>query len=162
MNEVFFTSLILIVICIYCTFRLVFFPFANSIHNLHVQICYTNSPLNIPSSLSLLSEHAGHFSQVVWKSSKEFGIGKAVTKDGKVIIVGNYKPPGNMSGNFPENVFPPLAEKIEKKKKKEEKKKGRRGSISSSSSSSSSSSDDDTKKVLTIKSSFCCLKTSAL
>ncbi|XP_003726109.2 uncharacterized protein LOC100892542 [Strongylocentrotus purpuratus] len=87
----------------------------------------------------------GHFSQIVWKSSKEFGIGKAVTKDGKVIIVGNYKPPGNMSGNFPENVFPPLAEKIEKKKKKEEKKKGRRGSISSSSSSSSSSSDDDTK-----------------
>ncbi|XP_063966192.1 uncharacterized protein LOC129278036 [Lytechinus pictus] len=90
----------------------------------------------------------GHFSQVVWKSSKEFGIGKAISKDGKVIVVGNYKPAGNMAGNFPENVFPPLAEKVDKKKKKEDRKKARRGSTSStssSSSSSSSSSDEETK-----------------
>ncbi|XP_071821096.1 uncharacterized protein [Apostichopus japonicus] len=49
----------------------------------------------------------GHFTQVVWKDSKEFGIGKAITRDGKVIIVGQYKPAGNLMGAFQENVFPP-------------------------------------------------------
>ena len=39
---------------------------------------------------------------MVWKDSKEFGAGKAVTKEGKVIIVGFYKPPGNM---MPEKFF---------------------------------------------------------
>ncbi|XP_071948293.1 uncharacterized protein [Antedon mediterranea] len=48
----------------------------------------------------------GHFTQVVWKGSKELGVGKAITKDGKVIFVANYKPPGNMSGDFDKNVFP--------------------------------------------------------
>lgn len=50
---------------------------------------------------------SGHFTQVVWKDSKEFGIGKAITRDGKVIIVGQYKPAGNLMGAFQENVFPP-------------------------------------------------------
>ncbi|XP_070531798.1 uncharacterized protein [Ptychodera flava] len=49
----------------------------------------------------------GHFTQMVWKSSTEFGIGKAKTKDGKVFIVANYKPPGNMKGQYESNVFRP-------------------------------------------------------
>eukprot|EP00918_Siedleckia_nematoides_P014930 GHVU01032389.1.p1 GENE.GHVU01032389.1~~GHVU01032389.1.p1 ORF type:complete len:252 (-),score=26.08 GHVU01032389.1:2309-3064(-) len=49
----------------------------------------------------------GHFSQVVWKASKEFGIGRAKTRDGKWIVVGNYVPAGNMAGQAKANVFPP-------------------------------------------------------
>jgi len=48
----------------------------------------------------------GHFSQVVWKASKEVGIGKAFGKDGRVFVVANYHPAGNILGQFRENVFP--------------------------------------------------------
>lgn len=50
---------------------------------------------------------AGHFTQVVWKSSTEVGVGKAT--DGKMtFVVGRYSPPGNLSnpGYFQENVLP--------------------------------------------------------
>ncbi|XP_060558479.1 uncharacterized protein LOC132718772 isoform X2 [Ruditapes philippinarum] len=60
-----------------------------------------------PSSLS-----TGHFTQVVWKGSKEFGVGKAVAKDGKTIVVASYRPAGNMMGKFGENVLPPKDGKI--------------------------------------------------
>ncbi|XP_059149268.1 uncharacterized protein LOC131936348 [Physella acuta] len=49
----------------------------------------------------------GHFTQVVWKSSKQLGMGKAKTSDGKVFAVGSYRPPGNYVGNYKENVLPP-------------------------------------------------------
>ena len=48
----------------------------------------------------------GHFTQVVWKDSREFGIGKAKSVDGKVFIVGRYHPAGNHLRNFADNVFP--------------------------------------------------------
>ncbi|XP_053381289.1 uncharacterized protein LOC123555358 isoform X2 [Mercenaria mercenaria] len=60
-----------------------------------------------PSSLS-----TGHFTQVVWKGSKEFGVGKALAKDGKTIVVASYRPAGNMMGKFGENVLPPKDGKI--------------------------------------------------
>ncbi|XP_013391631.1 protein PRY2 isoform X2 [Lingula anatina] len=50
---------------------------------------------------------AGHFTQVVWKGSKEIGVGRAVGQDGRVYVVANYLPPGNMLGAFKENVLPP-------------------------------------------------------
>lgn len=50
---------------------------------------------------------SGHFTQVVWKASKEFGIGKARSASGKVIVVANYYPPGNFVGQYAENVMPP-------------------------------------------------------
>lgn len=50
---------------------------------------------------------AGHFTQVVWAGSKEVGIGKAKSKDGKVYVVANYKPPGNVIGRFKDNVNKP-------------------------------------------------------
>ena len=54
------------------------------------------------------STDTGHFTQVVWKASKEFGIGKAVApRSGKVIVVGNYDPPGNFIGQYAANVLPP-------------------------------------------------------
>ncbi|XP_012946763.1 Golgi-associated plant pathogenesis-related protein 1 [Aplysia californica] len=49
----------------------------------------------------------GHFTQVVWKGSTELGMGKAKDKKGKVIVVGSYRPAGNMIGSFTSNVFPP-------------------------------------------------------
>jgi hypothetical protein len=49
----------------------------------------------------------GHFTQMVWKGSKEVGVGKAKTSGGKVIVVASYRPAGNMVGSFRENVAPP-------------------------------------------------------
>lgn len=47
---------------------------------------------------------AGQFSQVVWKSSKELGVGVGRTKSGKVIAVASYWPRGNIIGQFLPNV----------------------------------------------------------
>lgn len=49
----------------------------------------------------------GHFSQVVWKGTQECGFAKAMTKDGKLIVVGHYAPAGNYVGEWAENVLPP-------------------------------------------------------
>lgn len=49
--------------------------------------------------------NTGHFTQVVWKGSKELGIGKAKSADGKVFVVGRYRPAGNNMRTFKENVF---------------------------------------------------------
>ena len=49
----------------------------------------------------------GHFTQVVWATTKKLGVGVA-SKDGKVIVVANYQPPGNYRGQFVKNVPPPL------------------------------------------------------
>ncbi|XP_019640510.1 PREDICTED: Golgi-associated plant pathogenesis-related protein 1-like [Branchiostoma belcheri] len=47
---------------------------------------------------------AGHFSQVVWKGSKELGVGTAKSDKGMAVTVCNYSPPGNMQGAFGSNV----------------------------------------------------------
>lgn len=49
----------------------------------------------------------GHFSQMVWRSSTEIGVGKAKTRCGKIFVVANYKPAGNVIGEFQNNVYPP-------------------------------------------------------
>jgi len=49
----------------------------------------------------------GHFTQVVWKDSKEFGIAKAVCKEGSTYVVANYDPAGNYLGQFEDNVLRP-------------------------------------------------------
>ena len=49
----------------------------------------------------------GHFTQLVWKSSKELGMGIAQAADGTWYAVANYSPPGNISGQFPLNVLKP-------------------------------------------------------
>jgi len=45
----------------------------------------------------------GHFTQVVWKGSKEVGMG--VSSDGHFVVC-NYSPPGNWTDNFAANVLP--------------------------------------------------------
>ncbi len=52
------------------------------------------------------TQGTGHFTQVVWKGSREIGVGKAFGKDGHVFVVCNYHPAGNVRGHFRENVFP--------------------------------------------------------
>lgn len=51
----------------------------------------------------------GHFTQVVWKNSKQVGFGFAQAKDGSFYAVGNYFPAGNYQGQFKEMVPPLIA-----------------------------------------------------
>ena len=48
----------------------------------------------------------GHFTQIVWKSSEEIGVAKAKSPTGKIYVVANYSPAGNIIGQFAENVSP--------------------------------------------------------
>lgn len=48
----------------------------------------------------------GHFTQVVWRESRELGIGMTRNRSGEVFIVANYDPPGNFIGSFEKNVLP--------------------------------------------------------
>uniref|UniRef100_A0A8C1Y1P4 Im:7150988 n=1 Tax=Cyprinus carpio TaxID=7962 RepID=A0A8C1Y1P4_CYPCA len=49
----------------------------------------------------------GHFTQVVWKSSTELGVGLA-TDGNTVFVVGQYRPAGNITnaGYYEKNVLP--------------------------------------------------------
>lgn len=47
----------------------------------------------------------GHFTQMIWKSSQDLGVGVSKTKKGKVLVVCNYNPRGNISGQFNANVL---------------------------------------------------------
>jgi len=55
---------------------------------------------------SEFSSDTGHFTQLIWKSSKEVGFGLAQSKRGNWYSVANYYPPGNYLGKFKDNVFP--------------------------------------------------------
>ena len=55
----------------------------------------------------------GHFTQIVWKGSKEFGIGRSRTKDGKWLVVANFYPAGNFNGENAANVLPTPDGKLE-------------------------------------------------
>ncbi|GAB1607063.1 uncharacterized protein LOC115222902 isoform X1, partial [Argonauta hians] len=52
--------------------------------------------------------HLCHFTQMVWCSSQQFGIGQATTSDGhSLIVVAHYYPAGNIEGQYSINVLPP-------------------------------------------------------
>lgn len=46
----------------------------------------------------------GHFTQIVWKTSGELGIGKS-TKEHCIYVVARYRPSGNWVGQENENVL---------------------------------------------------------
>lgn len=48
----------------------------------------------------------GHFTQIVWRDSRELGVGMARNRSGQIFVVANYDPPGNFIGSFAENVSP--------------------------------------------------------
>ena len=51
------------------------------------------------------SMKTGHFTQVVWKNSKQLGVGIAFANNGnKAVVVANYSPPGNYMGQFPQQI----------------------------------------------------------
>ncbi|XP_015768451.1 PREDICTED: venom allergen 3-like [Acropora digitifera] len=54
------------------------------------------------------SSRTGHFTQVVWKSTKRIGAAYATRKDGSFVVVIRYSPPGNYKGEdqFRNNVLP--------------------------------------------------------
>lgn len=49
-----------------------------------------------------------HFTQVVWRGSKELGIAMAKNGKGETYVVANYDPRGNYIGKFLDNVPKPL------------------------------------------------------
>lgn len=55
---------------------------------------------------NLFSSVTGHFTQVVWKSSKYLGIGIARSDKG-VYVCANYDPAGNCLSQFLQNVLRP-------------------------------------------------------
>ena len=48
----------------------------------------------------------GHFTQLVWKGSKEIGCGAACNNKNECFVTCNYYPPGNYLGQFNNNVLP--------------------------------------------------------
>ncbi|EDO34555.1 predicted protein, partial [Nematostella vectensis] len=46
----------------------------------------------------------GHFTQLVWRGTKEIGVAKRVSADGTQFVVARYHPPGNVLGEFKENI----------------------------------------------------------
>ncbi|XP_063419821.1 Golgi-associated plant pathogenesis-related protein 1-like isoform X2 [Mytilus trossulus] len=48
-----------------------------------------------------------NFTQLLWKNSREVGFGKVKAKN-RVIVVGCYRPAGNIKGQYQQNVLPPL------------------------------------------------------
>jgi len=54
--------------------------------------------------LGEFNSQTGHFTQLVWNKSTEYGVGISVN-GGEVVVCMNYNPRGNMLGQFKQNVF---------------------------------------------------------
>lgn len=67
---------------------------------------YNEIKLTNDGKVSAFSSGTGHYTQVVWRSTTEVGCGQ---KDG--LLVCNYKPSGNMAGEFSANVNSPVKSK---------------------------------------------------
>ncbi|XP_008182305.1 protein PRY1-like isoform X1 [Acyrthosiphon pisum] len=48
--------------------------------------------------------NSGPFTQLVWSNTKELGVGKACSRSGRIIVVANYLPKGNVNGQYANNV----------------------------------------------------------
>ncbi|XP_067035849.1 uncharacterized protein [Acropora muricata] len=58
------------------------------------------------------SRRTGHFTQVVWRNSKQIGAAWAIRKDGKLVVSIKYRPGGNYVRYFANNVFRPVAQTL--------------------------------------------------
>ena len=50
---------------------------------------------------SNVNKKVGHYTQMVWRYTKEMGVGIAHTKSGGIIVVTSYYPAGNIIGSHP-------------------------------------------------------------
>lgn len=57
---------------------------------------YTYAPIGVS-----VNKKVGHYTQMVWKDTREMGLGVAQTKQGGIIVVASYYPAGNMVGSYP-------------------------------------------------------------
>lgn len=59
-------------------------------------------------SFSHFTLRLGHFTAMVWQSTKKLGVGKAIASDGSSFVVARYFPAGNITnqGHFENNVLP--------------------------------------------------------
>ncbi len=64
----------------------------------------------------------GHFAQVVWRSTRGCGFGRAVSREGKVYVIAHYFPPGNVKGEWTANVLPAKDGRTDLAIKKQEEK----------------------------------------
>ena len=53
-----------------------------------------------------LNNKTGHFTQVVWASTRFVGAAKITTSDGRCIVIARYFPPGNIHEDLKKNVKP--------------------------------------------------------
>ncbi|XP_050295874.1 uncharacterized protein LOC126735838 [Anthonomus grandis grandis] len=67
------------------------------------QYDFSNEPHRIRANVN-----AGHFTQLVWASSKHLGLGKARSRSGKIVVVAHYAPAGNVTGSYLNNVLAPI------------------------------------------------------
>ncbi len=75
-----------------------------------------------------MTEGTGHFTQLVWKNTKEIGCGISQDAEGGYYVVCNYYPAGNYFGEYIKNVFPKkdsgnVAEEDEEKDEEKVKEK---------------------------------------
>jgi pathogenesis-related protein 1 len=43
----------------------------------------------------------GHYTQMMWKDTREMGVGISICANGAIIVVANYYPAGNVIGQYP-------------------------------------------------------------
>lgn len=96
------------------------------------------------------TSNTGHFTQVVWVGTQEVGVGISSTPDGKVFVVANYLPAGNMMGQFAENVKPAQMPSGSKSPKKSPFRKSKETPSSPSSEGSSSSKGNQLPLLITL------------
>lgn len=57
----------------------------------------------------------------MWRNSQELGIGTAQSKSGNFFLVARYSPPGNIDGQFNDNVPDVLKEEVSDESSQESK-----------------------------------------
>ena len=53
---------------------------------------------------NLINLFLENFTRLLWRSSSQIGVGRAISGSGNVIVVAKYRPAGNMQGKFKTNI----------------------------------------------------------
>lgn len=86
--------------CVYIKItKTIFFPYSSQVSEL-----WYKEILNYDFDSPGFSNETLDFSQLVWLSSRKFGVGKATGAEGVTVVVARYEPVGNIDGLFVQNV----------------------------------------------------------